>query len=304
MVRNGKRQPSNVSTIAWNAVPDDMLQKMIETGYMPHKGIPNKVHGMGPWLPKHFPELSHKYMPNGTEVHFLLQASKELDDNVQMISKELEKIGIHGAHDAFKMMRPHSYKSDLWRFMNLWYYGGLYMDAKLGLDAPAHEWIDFDKDEFVFSADRLGTVNCPMAMTQYHPMGALAAKMLIEGVENRTYFDDPYELTGPGVWRDVANGTGMITTYNSRTWIKYPGSARFDSYLITDKDDMTNITEQLQDGADKKYRVIKTNPYGEDIWRQMKACKTCNDYKVLNKDRETYCDQPGTPCDGKDFLQW
>jgi hypothetical protein len=82
-------------------------------------------------------------------------------------------------------------------------------------------------------------------MTQYNPLGALAAQRIIQHVENRTYFDDPWEITGPGVFRDIANGTGMITTYNSRCWVKYPGFAKLDSYLVTDKDDMTNITEQL-----------------------------------------------------------
>lgn len=77
-----KRQPANVSTIDWEAVPDEMLQKMIETGHMPHKGISKKVFGTGPWLPKHVPELTQKYMPNGTELHFFMQGSKELDDNV------------------------------------------------------------------------------------------------------------------------------------------------------------------------------------------------------------------------------
>jgi hypothetical protein len=71
MIRKAKKQPANVSTIAWNAVPDDILQKMVETGYMPHKGIAKKVHSFGAWLPKHAPELTQKYMPNGTEFHFL-----------------------------------------------------------------------------------------------------------------------------------------------------------------------------------------------------------------------------------------
>jgi hypothetical protein len=49
--------------------------------------------------------LTQKYAPNGTELHFLLQGSKELEDNVQMISHELEKIGVNGAYKAFKMLR-------------------------------------------------------------------------------------------------------------------------------------------------------------------------------------------------------
>ena len=43
-----------------------MLQKMMQTGFMPHKGISKMVHATGPWMPKHIPELTQKYAPNGT----------------------------------------------------------------------------------------------------------------------------------------------------------------------------------------------------------------------------------------------
>lgn len=56
--RRAKKQPANISTIDWRAVPDDMLQKMVETGYMPHKGIPKKVFAMGPWQPEHLEPLT------------------------------------------------------------------------------------------------------------------------------------------------------------------------------------------------------------------------------------------------------
>lgn len=222
---------------------------------MPHKGISKKVFGTGPWLPKHFTELAQKFMPNGSEIHYIMQASKEMDENVHMISNALEQIGIPGAYKAFHMLRPHSYKSDLWRFMNLWYNGGIYMDAKLGFDMPVENWIDFKNDEFIYCPDQLVTVNNAMiAMTQYHPLGALAAKMIIERVENRTYFDDVWKLTGPGVYRDVSNGTGMLTQYNARCWTKNILSQ--DAFLITDHEDMTQI--------DNKFRITKENPYGED----------------------------------------
>lgn len=92
-------------------------------------------------------------MPNGSEIHYIMQASKEMDENVHMISNALEQIGIPGAYKAFHMLRPHSYKSDLWRFMNLWYNGGIYMDAKLGFDMPVENWIDFKNDEFIYCPD-------------------------------------------------------------------------------------------------------------------------------------------------------
>jgi len=36
----------------------------------------------------------------------------------------------------------------------------------------------------------------------------------------------------------------------------------------------------------------------------MKNCKICNDYKLLLEKHQVYCDQPGTPCEGKEFTEW
>jgi mannosyltransferase OCH1-like enzyme len=48
------------------------------------------------------------------------------------ISSDLELLGIPGAYEAFKMLRPRAYRSDLWRWMILWKYGGIYIDLKIG----------------------------------------------------------------------------------------------------------------------------------------------------------------------------
>lgn len=177
-------------------------------------------------------------MPEGSTLQFLFQGSKELEDNIKLISTELEKIGVHGAYKAFKMLRPHSYRSDMYRLMNLWYQGGIYLDAKFGFDMPVEKWIDFDNDQLAYCPDRLSTVNCaPLVMTQYHPIAALGVKTIIDRVENRTYYTDPWKLTGPGLYRDLGNGTGMITQYNARCWLKY--LAKMDEYSLVGGEDIT-----------------------------------------------------------------
>ena len=61
-----------------------------------------------------------------------MKGDEQIEESVKMISQEMEEVGIHGAYDAFKMLRPKAYRADLWRWMALWHYGGLYMDAKMG----------------------------------------------------------------------------------------------------------------------------------------------------------------------------
>lgn len=47
------------------------------------------------------------------------------------------------------MVRPQAYKSDMWRMLMLWKHGGVYLDAKLGLNAPMEKWISFDNDQYL-----------------------------------------------------------------------------------------------------------------------------------------------------------
>jgi len=107
-----------------------MVEAMKRENKMPGRGINHKVLGTGPWEPHSFEHFSQKFLPNGTEYLFLT-GDQKLEESVQMISKEMEKLGVHGAYDAFKMLRPKSFRSNIWRWMALWYYGGIYLDAKV-----------------------------------------------------------------------------------------------------------------------------------------------------------------------------
>ena len=70
----------------------------------------------------------------------------------------------------------------------------------------------------------------------------MAVKRLVEHVENRTYFDDIMALTGPSLLREVANGTGMVTRYNERCWVKYwtPMKPILDMYTLFDGNSIYN----------------------------------------------------------------
>jgi len=118
LLRKSKRQPSNVTTINWDAVPDDLLQNLIKHDKMPKKGISNNAWSSGPYKPDHFEPLAKKYMPENTTVNFL--GYDEMEKSVKEISDELELLGIVGAKKAYDMLRARAFKSDLWRWMALW----------------------------------------------------------------------------------------------------------------------------------------------------------------------------------------
>lgn len=69
-------------------------------------------------------------MPNNTE--FIVYDYDKMDDEIALISKELEKVGVFGAERAYKLVRPYAYKKNFLQWMALWHHGGIFMDAKMG----------------------------------------------------------------------------------------------------------------------------------------------------------------------------
>lgn len=101
----------------------------------------------GPWEPSWFRSYNQKFLPNNTE--FIYFDYDSLDRNVTMISQEMEKLGIKGAEKAYNLIRSYAFKKDLFSWMALWHYGGIYMDVKMGFQKNVSDWIDFQNDEYV-----------------------------------------------------------------------------------------------------------------------------------------------------------
>lgn len=97
---------------------------------MPTRGIPNRIMMLAPFEPKWFREFNQKQMPNNTE--FIVYDYNKMDEEISLISKEMEKLGIHGAEKAYKLNRPYANKKNFLQWMALWQHGGIFMDAKMG----------------------------------------------------------------------------------------------------------------------------------------------------------------------------
>ena len=65
---------------------------------------------LAPFEPTWFRSYNQKYMPNNTE--FIVYDYDKMDEEISMISKELEKVGVFGAEKAYKLIRPYAYKKN------------------------------------------------------------------------------------------------------------------------------------------------------------------------------------------------
>lgn len=280
---------------------------------MPAKGITNRIMTSGPWEPKWFRSFNQKSMPNNTE--FVFYDYDKMDQTMSMISKEMEKVGVVGAEKAYNLLRPYAFKKDLFEWMALWQYGGLYMDIKMGLMTNISDWIDMDNEEFVLCSSKgsLSMDNAFVAMTRHHPYGLMMVQHIINQVNERAYFDgdQAYEnslnITGPGAVRSEFISAHQLTWANVKCIKEQNQIYHYNETTKTGYTTNRTSIEYLASDPNKKI-LIQNDPVPEDkVWDKMKECKShCNDYNELFDNRQVYCDQPGPTegCQGKEWTSF
>jgi hypothetical protein len=161
----------------------------------------NKVFVVGPWVNEEIVGHNSKYLPNDFEVHIFNHSS--MTRSVRLIDQELrEKAGLRGAWESYKLLRPWSYRADLWRYMILWSEGGIYLDSKMKMMAPLTSWAALGKNETVsvchdgnlkWKSAQRNNANVPSLCTgalsagRGSPILLQAIKLIIQNVASRSY---------------------------------------------------------------------------------------------------------------------
>ena len=118
------------------------------------------------------------------------------NDNVDLFIKEHYPQYLK----AYQSLIPGAYKADLFRYLILYKYGGVYIDCKSTTIVPLRDFIPPDAN-FVMFRDRLkGTLmNCFIACTANHPIIKLTIEKTIDNIVNKKYGINSLDITGPQV---------------------------------------------------------------------------------------------------------
>ena len=107
--------------------------------------------------------------------------------------------------DAYNLLRPGAYKSDLWRYCIIYKYGGVYFDMKYKLHLPLINLIN--KSEFNFTTSTSGM--CRDRYDKYHlqttffissPNNQIfinSINEIINNCKNKNYGQNEIDITGP-----------------------------------------------------------------------------------------------------------
>lgn len=190
-----------------------------------------KVFLAGPWVPSEILEHNSQQDPR-LEFHVFNNTS--MAKSVKLIDEELvSKVGLQGAWEAWKALRPWAFRVDLWRYMILWSEGGIYIDSKIKFMAPVRSWaglsenqelsICHDMNNVFQSKDSTGVPipglwNAAMSARKGSPVLLEAIRQSIENIQNRSYTLESYDLAG----RDDLSITGPILLGHVATTGNFP----------------------------------------------------------------------------------
>lgn len=190
--------------------------------------IPLQIFVTGPWLQsnENVQRIVHNFLPAKNEESVWINKMQQQRasarfaphappgtkvwyyDNDQMrqsackISQVLEQMGaVDGACYAFLNLRPGAFRADLWRYMVLWYYGGVYLDMNLVLQTSLENWIDFKNDDMVIVDDPYsphgGIWNAMMATKEKSTHMLNVIRKVVENIHAQYYGKCPLDITGP-----------------------------------------------------------------------------------------------------------
>lgn len=218
-------------------------------------------------------EYYAKWAPIGSHIRYL--TDEDMDDSVRNISAMLAERGINDVAKGYFNLRPGAFRADVWRLMQLWAEGGVYLDANINLTCSLNVWIDFSNDELVLVTDtgvRDGIWNAMMAAEPRNQYIESAIAHISRQVLAHYYGSNSLSITGP-----IALGSAL------RKHQRYPQGLR--SELQWKGGNVSSrITGAVVARKDEKLHYKDASMHYDPMWRH----------------HQVYCDQKGpVPDHGK-----
>lgn len=102
----------------------------------------------------------------------------------------------------YNSLIPGAFKSDMWRYLVIYRYGGIYNDMGMRYAKTINKVVSFDMDEFVGAVDIDATaiINGFFAAYSGHPILKKTIELIVDNIKNYRYGCDNIDITGPRVF--------------------------------------------------------------------------------------------------------
>lgn len=187
---------------------------------------------------------------------------------------------------AFDKLNAGAYKADLFRYLVLYVYGGIYMDFSMRSLVKLDDIIKSYETILVKDLDASlgGIYNAFMCSKKGNPLFIETIQLCIENIKNEVYFDNVWELTGPLALKKVLlkinnENDVNIGEYKNSTMIYrlFDKGLEGNQHLILDVDGTNNMNSRnlVQTRISNHYKVLYQNgqiPYPQ-LYEQKKLFK-------------------------------
>jgi len=148
------------------------------------------------WHSKDLPPLMKKNMDNLKKMNpeFKLYVYDEITC-IKFLSKNFDKDVL----DAYNSLRPCSYKSDLWRYCNIYIKGGIYIDIKYRCVNNFKLIALTEKEYFVRDRGNYGVYTALIVSKPKNEILWNCIQKIVENVKNKYYGSNALDPTGPGL---------------------------------------------------------------------------------------------------------
>eukprot|EP00747_Dinoflagellata_sp_TGD_P137290 gnl/TRDRNA2_/TRDRNA2_175668_c0_seq19.p1 gnl/TRDRNA2_/TRDRNA2_175668_c0~~gnl/TRDRNA2_/TRDRNA2_175668_c0_seq19.p1 ORF type:complete len:382 (-),score=16.85 gnl/TRDRNA2_/TRDRNA2_175668_c0_seq19:106-1251(-) len=218
------------------------------------------------------------WAPPGSSLKYFTDLDMKL--SAMEISKQLQQSGVvNDAYKAFKNLRPAAYRADVWRLMELWYRGGVYLDMNIQLQAKLSSWIDFDRDHLVLVKDAGvnggGYWNAMMASTPQSPFIVEMIRTVTGNIKSHYYGNNPLCITGPIALYQALEGK-HIGKHGAKLRVQY---------------DFNHLwNDEARDIATHKHVIATKDQWLHHLRRDPKTAEVTH-YSDMWYSREVYCDE-------------
>jgi len=175
--------------------------------------------------------------------------------------------------DAFDLLVPGAYKSDLWRYCILYINGGVYLDIKFYSNIPISKLLDYGsvvyvKDRYFYDMPITSLNNLYNAFILSVPNNIIF-KYCIDDIVNsckfKLYKNNPLDITGPGLLGSLVMKY-FPEKYNEYTKLKLNGDFGHARIMHNDTVIFTEYSEYRND-----QKMFQKKKHYHELWHDKKV---------------------------------
>jgi mannosyltransferase OCH1-like enzyme len=144
-------------------------------------------------------DLINKHKSMNPDYNYYLYDDKDMDEFVNKyyngeISECYNKLNITVA------------KSDFWRYLVLYKYGGVYLDMDSSIEKPLNELIK-EEDQAIITEEGnpYNYVQWALIFSKEHPILKKTIELICDNIKNNRYPNDIHKMTGPDIYTKAIN---------------------------------------------------------------------------------------------------